>query len=172
MVRRRFAGDADAFAARLTQNLDALFRADVLHVDLPAGKAREDDVAVDHEFLRRAGHSLHAEKNRPLTFVHHAFGFEGFVAAMVEDRQIKGLGIMDDVAHEQVVLHAASVIGKRDRSGCFERSDSGHFPAFDVLRHCAAGEDLDNALVFRVGEDVVDRARVVRAGGSVRHCDD
>ena len=144
----------------------------MLDMDFSSGKTGKDDVAVDHQFFGFAGHSAHSEQNGPFAFVHDPFRFQSLVSAMIQDRQIECVGIVDDMAHELMILNAFAVIRKGDGSGGFQGTDRRHFLAFEVLGHGAAGEDFDHTFAFRVCQDIVDGSGIIRRGRGVRHCDD
>ena len=147
VVRRRFAGDRNPLRPGVAEQLHALLDADMLHMDLPADLAGEDDVAGNHELLGGSRNAVHPEQDGPFPFVHDAIGRERLLLAVVENRQIEGFRVFDHMAHERMVLNAAAVVTEGNHAGGLQRTDAGHLPALVVLGHAAAREHMHHSLL-------------------------
>src|SRR2546426_12502040 len=66
----------------------------------PAGELAEQDVARDHDLLRRGRDSLEAELGRDQALVHHTPGGERRLLAVVGDRDIEGACVLERGAHQ------------------------------------------------------------------------
>ena len=69
-------------------------------------------------------------------------------------------------------MDAVSVVGDGDDAGPLQGADGGEGVALHPRGDAAGRQDLDDRVAADGVEDVLDRARVVRAGARVRHADD
>ena len=105
-------GDRQPGGLGRPDQLDRAGGRQVLEVHGGAGEATEGQVAADHELLGLGRDAGDAEAGRPLPLVHVAAGRQAVDLAVLGQGDAQAAGVLHGPAHEQVVLHAAAVVGE------------------------------------------------------------
>ena len=137
-----------------------------------ASEPRERDVAHHHQLLGLGGLTGDAETARPLPLVHVPAGGEGFVLAVLGERDAEPARVLEGAAHQRRVLHAAPVVGEQANA---ERRHLGHRRQAIALP--ADGDRASNVHVAQARllpeiEDLVHHRGAIDRRLGVRHRDD
>ena len=136
-----------------------------------AGEPREGDVAHHHELLGLCGLTGDAETARPLPLVHVSAGGEGFVLAVLGERDAEPARVFEGTPHQRRVLNSAPIV--REQADA-ERRHLGHrceviAPPAD--RDRASNVHVAQARLLPEIEDLVDHRGAIDRGLRVRHRD-
>jgi len=144
----------------------------VLQVDVRAGVSGQDDVACDDHVLGGVRPAAKAEPGGHHALVHRRPLGHGLVLAVIHDRQVEHLGVLDRAAHDLVVLHAPAVIGDGDDAGALQRTGGRKLLSLLADGDAPGRVDVDDRAMLDGIVDVLDRAGTVGHRRCVRHADD
>ena len=140
----------------------------MLHVNVRAGVAGENDVAGDNDVLGGVRPTFEAETGGDDALVHHGLVGHRLVLTVVEHGEVEHLRVFDGAAHELVGLHAEAVVGERDDASFLERAVRGELLALHADGD-AAGRVNAHGRGGTGGLDELDGAGVVGDGRGVGH---
>ena len=173
VVWRSLRRHADAARLRLAHKLHAAPRGDMAQVNPLALRLRNQNVAGDHHFLRRARRARQAELGGDKALVHHAVADEVLILAVAHNEQAEVIGVLHRQPEQVRIGDRLAVVGNRDDAGFLHPAD---------LRHLHAGEPLGDradrvnvhAAALRLGllDDVARHRRVVVDRLGVGHAAD
>src|SRR5258706_10554902 len=90
---------------------------------MPIGKFGQKYIPRDDDVLAARRPAAQTKGGAPVTLVDDAIGDKIVVLAMVENRQVEHLGILNRTSHQLVVLDAVAIVGNRDDASLFERTN-------------------------------------------------
>src|SRR5207249_2863281 len=135
----------------------------------PAGELGEQDVALDHDLLRRGGDSLQAKPSRDEALVHHAPRRERWLLAVVGDRDIEGAGVLERGAHQVARGDGLAVVRDGDRPRPYHLAELRELLAALAHRDRADRVDAGEPGAQRLAHDEADGGLVVGDGVRVGH---
>src|SRR6266850_6186737 len=121
----------------------------MLTMHVTARRLGEEDVASYDHLLSGRGPTAQAEHSAPIALVHDAVADQRVILAMVHQRQIKHPGVFECPAHEFIALYTMAVVGYRDHTRSFKRTDRRQLFSGNVLGDGAGNEDVHETLLAR-----------------------
>jgi len=91
-------------------------------VNVRPGVGGQDDIACHDHVLGGVRPAAKAEPGGHHALVHRRPLGHRFILAMIQDRQVEHLRVLDGAAHDLVVLHAPAVIGDGNHTDALERA--------------------------------------------------
>ena len=145
MVRRDFAGDAQAHLFREANIFERAGGGHVRDVQAGASERGEFDIASGANGFGLRGNAFQAEANGARAFAHDAAGEERRIFAVINHRQTERIAIIHHLAHEAGGGDGLAVVADGDDSGVFHGGDFREGFAFAADGGCADGPNADAA---------------------------
>ena len=169
VMRRGLGRDGQTLGLRLTHQINATRRGDVLDVQRRASKAAQGDIACDLQFLAFRRPAKHTQARAAHALVHHAVAHQVFVLTVRHDDLAELIGVIHDAAHHAGALHAMAIVGEGNGAVAHHIAHFGERLARQALR--AGAHHVNAALPHLFGHTlhVFNRDGVVDGGLGVGH---
>ena len=139
VVRCGLGGHAHASRLRLADELHAALGGDVAQVNVLAVRLGDEDVARDHDLLRRARRAAQAQQRGHVALVHHAAVDQIWILAVRDDRHVEVIRIDQRQPHQVGVDHRLAVVGDGDDARLLIVPISASSPPFRPLEIAPMG---------------------------------